>query len=163
MPEQIIEQVAGAKSRSTKPKAKAAPKQSRASSKSKSLAEKGAAGTKKTSKKSGGAFMDDVKSLAVPFAILLAKQGLENMMDKKKGATAAATTSSTPKKATTAKPSSVRRRSTAMSGGSGCSACSATASVPVGMSGGATANNSKKIKDSFSKIAADIDKFLAKY
>ena len=36
---------------------------------------------KKTQK--GGAFMDDVKNLAVPFAILLAKQGLDRMKAKK--------------------------------------------------------------------------------
>jgi hypothetical protein len=34
--------------------------------------------------KKGGGLMDDVKNLAVPFAILLAKQGLQTMFDKKK-------------------------------------------------------------------------------
>lgn len=109
----------------------------------------------KQTRKSGGAFMDDVKSLAVPFAILLAKQGLDAMTSKETTAVKSKASSKTP---TAKKPSSLRRRSTAMSGG-GCSAC--TANLPI--TGGSRNSNSRKIQDSFSKIAADIDKFLAKY
>jgi hypothetical protein len=42
-------------------------------------------GAKKGSKK-GGALMTDLQNLAVPFAILLAKQGLESMFSNKKSA-----------------------------------------------------------------------------
>lgn len=108
----------------------------------------------KKSNKSGGAFMDDVKSLAVPFAILLAKQGLEAMTSNKDSPQSKASTKTT----TAKKPSSLRRRSTALSGG-GCSACSAN--LPV--TGGSRSTNARKIQDSFSKIAEDIDKFLTKY
>jgi hypothetical protein len=41
--------------------------------------------TKKAPKaKKGGALVDDMKNLAVPFAILLAKYGIESMTDKSK-------------------------------------------------------------------------------
>jgi hypothetical protein len=39
---------------------------------------------KKASAKKGGAFLDDVGSLAVPFAILMAKKGLESVIEKQK-------------------------------------------------------------------------------
>lgn len=51
--------------------------------------EGGKSKTKKSSKKSkakGGSLVSDLSNLAVPFAILLAKQGLESMFDSKKTA-----------------------------------------------------------------------------
>lgn len=95
-------------------------------------------------KKKGGALVDDLKNLAVPFAILLAKQGVENMYAKKKSAS-----KSTPKSATP------KRRAT-LAGG----ACATGCGMTGGRRGG---SNAEQVKQNFSKIAADIDKFLAKY
>lgn len=131
----------------------------------KSKSTKPAASKPKKSKKKGGALMDDVKNLAVPFAILLAKQGLQSVFDKKK---------KSPKSAISAKsaegPSSPRRKATATGGscGSGCSA--------QPMAGGA--KKSKKVKSKkttkkggelsdvqsrFDKLSQEIDSFLKKY
>lgn len=98
---------------------------------------KPAAAAKKPAKKAkkGGALVDDVKNLAVPFAILLAKQGLEGMFKKKE------------KKATPAV--SARRRSAA---GGSCSTC---ATVPA-QTGGSRVNRYKQ-------LSAEIDRFLQKY
>lgn len=90
---------------------------------------------KKPAAKKGGALVDDVKNLAVPFAILLAKQGLEGMFKKKEKKASAAV--------------SVRRRSAA---GGSCSSC---ATVPA-QAGGAKVNRYKQLSD-------EIDRFLAKY
>lgn len=85
---------------------------------------------KRSSRKQGGALIDDVKNLAVPFAILLAKQGLQSMFDKKK------TTPDVPLAASTAsKPLSARRRSTAVGGSCG-SQCAAA--IPQTQNGGRT-------------------------
>lgn len=81
-------------------------------------------GTKKVvskkgpSKKKGGALMDDVKNLAVPFAILLAKEGLSKMFSKKP-----ATAAAKPKSRSTIKVSGPARRRT-VTGGSCGSQCS---------------------------------------
>ena len=93
--------------------------------------------------KKGGAIMQDVKNLAVPFAILLAKEGLTKMFpkDSKKSTNTSVSPSSA------SKPSSSRRRST-MSGGSCNMGC--------GMTGGAAA------KQLF-QLQKDIDMFLEKY
>lgn len=85
--------------------------------------------------KKGGALVDDVKNLAVPFAILLAKQGLEGMFKKKEKKASAAV--------------SARRRSAA---GGSCSTC---ATVPA-QAGGGKMNRYKQLSD-------EIDRFLAKY
>lgn len=55
------------------------------SSTSKQLVPKPKSSTKpKTPKKQGGALVNDVKNLAVPFAILLAKEGLSKYFDESK-------------------------------------------------------------------------------
>lgn len=95
-----------------------------------------AAKGKKPASKKGGALVDDVKNLAVPFAILLAKQGLEGMFKKKEKKSSSAAVS-------------VRRRSAA---GGSCSTC---ATVPA-QAGGAKVNRYKQLSD-------EIDRFLAKY
>lgn len=74
---------------------------------------------KKTTKK-GGALMDDVKNLAVPFAILLAKQGLQTMFDRKKTAKKGGEVELSASSAS--KVNSLRRRST-IAGGSCGSQC----------------------------------------
>lgn len=105
------------------------------------------------SKKTGGALVDDIKNLAVPFAILLAKEGLENMFKKK-----ADKAEKTAKTASAKKASSTARRRT-ISGGAACaSGC--------GMTGGRkqqkqTAGN--KVAQEFESIAKEINEFLAKH
>jgi hypothetical protein len=104
----------------------------------------------KSSSKKGGALMNDVQNLAVPFAILLAKEGLSKMFksteekpsktSKKTGTTTSAKSASSSK--------SMRRRST-MNGGSCNLGCGA-------MTGGEAA------KQLF-ELQKQIDNFLEKY
>lgn len=107
------------------------------------------------SKKQGGALVDDIKNLAVPFAILLAKQGLSTMFEKKSSSTATKKPAAS-KKATpaAAKPASASRRKTA-TGGSACtSGC--------GMTGGSQ-KAKKAVQAQFDSIAKEIESFLHKY
>lgn len=95
-------------------------------------------------KKHGGALSDDLKTLAVPFAILLAKQGLE---ERKKNI---------PNKSSTKNPSSTKsptsfRRKTTMTGGN-CGPCNGAGLVANTQTGG-------KMK----KLSKAIDNFLKKY
>jgi hypothetical protein len=98
---------------------------------------------KKQSSKKGGAIVDDVKNLAVPFAILLAKEGLSKMFkeDPKKSSKSLSAASA-------AKPSSTRRRTT-MSGGSCNLGCTA-------QTGGQAAKQLFELQN-------EIDRFLQKY
>lgn len=91
----------------------------------------------KTTKK-GGDLISDVKGLAVPFAILLAKQGLEMAMDKKK---------KSPEPTPASKPKSLARRRTV---GGDCTTCN--------KKGG-----SDDVKERFAKLSKEIDNFLKKY
>jgi len=75
---------------------------------------------KKATKK-GGALMDDVKNLAVPFAILLAKQGLQSMFDKKKTKKGG----EVELEARSASKLNSQRRRTTIAGGSCGSSCAA--------------------------------------
>ena len=99
---------------------------------------------KKKSSKKGGAIVDDVKNLAVPFAILLAKEGLSKMFpkgDAKKSAKSLNASSAS-------KPSSSRRRTT-MSGGS----CNL----------GCTAQTGGQAAKQLFELQTEIDHFLQKY
>ena len=89
--------------------------------------------TKKSPKKKGGALMDDVKNLAVPFAILLAKQGLQTMFDKK--------ASKVEKKADSAELSVSARRKTAAGGSCGTQCAAAAQSLTGGDVQNANAKN----------------------
>lgn len=98
---------------------------------------------KKQSAKKGGAVINDVKNLAVPFAILLAKEGLTKMFPKgdlKKPSKALSAPSAS-------KPSSSRRRT--MSGGSCNLGCTA-------QTGGQAAKQLFALQN-------EIDRFLEKY
>lgn len=103
--------------------------------------------TKSTKPKSGkkgakgGALVEDIKSLAVPFAILLAKEGLEKMFKDKKKTT----------KTESAKKSTATRRKATVGGD--CTSCG-TPMAP--MKGG-----SKKSK--YAKLSEEIDNFLKDY
>ena len=92
-----------------------------------------------STKKRGGAITDDLKNLAVPFAILLAKQGLDHVKNNK-------TTSKS-----MVSPSSIRRKST-LSGGN-CSPCNGAGIKPP------TQQMGGKMK----KLSKAIDNFLKKY
>lgn len=96
---------------------------------------------KKTSKaKKGGALVDDMKNLAVPFAILLAKYGIESMTDKSKD-----------------KP-------TKKSKGGECKTCTQGGDLDkkkkTTKKGGKAGEEMKK---RFTQVANEIDAFLAKY
>jgi hypothetical protein len=97
---------------------------------------------KKQSAKKGGAIVDDVKNLAVPFAILLAKEGLSKMFPK-----GAKTTKSSLSPASASKSSSSRRRT--MSGGS----CNL----------GCTAQTGGQAAKQLFELQTEIDRFLEKY
>lgn len=98
---------------------------------------------KKQSAKKGGAIVDDVKNLAVPFAILLAKEGLAKMFkaDAKKPSKSLSASSA-------AKPTSSRRRTT-QSGGS----CNL----------GCTAQTGGQAAKQLFELQTEIDRFLEKY
>jgi hypothetical protein len=94
---------------------------------------------KKTPKtKKGGALVDDMKNLAVPFAILLAKYGIESMTDKSKD-----------------KP-------TKKSKGGECKTCTGDfdKKKKTTKKGGKAGEEMKK---RFTQVANEIDAFLAKY
>lgn len=132
---------------------------------------KSSTSSKKSSatRKQGGAMLDDVKNLAVPFAILLAKQGLQTMFDKKKTAKSG-TPSATMSARAAAQPSSSRRKST-LSGGSCGSQCAAVAPTQMGGAkrgkkaahGGSANAGGKAVKSRFEKLSREIDAFLQKY
>jgi hypothetical protein len=90
--------------------------------------------------KTGGSFVADVQNLAVPFAILLAKEGLSKVFKKD------VKTSTSAKSAS--RPSSLRRKST-LSGGSCNLGCGA-------MTGGRAARE-------LFQLQKEIDNFLEKY
>lgn len=101
---------------------------------------------KKQSAKKGGAIVDDVKNLAVPFAILLAKEGLSKMFPKSAKSSSQAKSSISP--ASASKSSSSRRRTT-MSGGS----CNL----------GCTAQTGGQAAKQLFELQTEIDRFLEKY
>jgi hypothetical protein len=100
----------------------------------------------KTPKKEGGALVNDVKNLAVPFAILLAKEGLSKYFKESKTTETKKTSSS--KTSSSSKPSSTSRRRT-MTGGTCNMGCGA-------LTGGAA---SKQLFE----LQKQIDNFLEKY
>jgi hypothetical protein len=142
--------MAGGKRRVLKKATKEAPKKTsskdaskKVSSSKKPKQQNAQDNSKKEKSKRGGAFVDDVKNLAVPFAILLAKEGLSKMFkDDKKNAKKDVSSK------TASKPSSTRRRST-LSGGTCNLGCNA-------MTGGQAA------KELF-QLQKEIDNFLEKY
>jgi hypothetical protein len=148
-------------------------------------------GAKKVTKKGkkGGALMDDVKNLAVPFAILLAKQGLQTMFDKKKKTSTGSELSAR----SAASATSSRRKST-LTGGSCGSQCAAHVAPATGgakrtasrstaskstaskttasKASGTRASSSRssrggaqgqQVKSRFEKLSKEIDEFLQKY
>lgn len=100
----------------------------------------------KNSKK-GGSFVGDVQNLAVPFAILLAKEGLSKVF-KKDGKTSRTAKSASLSAKSASRPASLRRKST-LSGGSCNLGCGA-------MTGGRAARE-------LFQLQKEIDNFLEKY
>lgn len=144
---------------STKKKVAAASTKCKECKKSVAVATTDKKSRRKTSA-SGGGIVDDIKSLAVPFAILLAKQGLDSVLEKKHKEPADATESPSD----TTKKS--KRRGT-LAGGQ-CSLCASAASVTTPnnvMSGGSKAMTSKQkdLSKKFNNIAREIESFLNKY
>jgi outer membrane biosynthesis protein TonB len=102
---------------------------------------------KKKQSKQGGALINDVKNLAVPFAILLAKEGLSKMF-KEDAPKKTAPKSKTLSAKSASKTSSLRRRTT-MSGGS----CNL----------GCTAQTGGQAAKQLFELQQEIDRFLEKY
>lgn len=145
-------QMGGARRSTSKSKAQS-------SKKTTSKSSKGAKGVK------GGALMDDVKNLAVPFAILLAKQGLESIFAKKEKESNTNAKSAKPASNAKAPQAQVTaRRKTAMGGGSCGSACAAAAQSGGRRASSAAASSAnQKVEARFAKLSKEIDNFLAKY
>ena len=116
----------------------------------------------KPKKKKGGNLVDSMRSLAVPFAILLAKQGLDGMFNKKtktedKGKSVKAKT------VKIAKASSQRRRTAT---GGGCDSCAKVGGDDkiskvggddkISKMGGVTTSR-------YAQLSSEIDTFLKKY
>ena len=138
-----------AKVAAKKPKAAAAPKKSRAAP-----------------KKKGGAVMDDVKNLVVPFAILLAKQGLQSLYENKSGDVGITASPKKPASATksasserrVAKPASKKQEEQRQrqQGGS-CTACQSPTIT------GGNGKSGALLKKNYSSLAKKIDEFLSRY
>lgn len=118
-------------------------------------------GGKKSSKKSkakGGSLVSDLSNLAVPFAILLAKQGLESMFDSKK-------TAKTLKKSSLKGGKTDTFVGSPLDGGDcGCGAPSTPAPAMVG--GKKNGKKPKKGGETSKKVLSlndQIDNFLNKY
>lgn len=106
---------------------------------------------------SGGALMDDIKNLAVPFAILLAKQGLDQHFEKEKSVSVSSSKATKPKVIASAK-----RRGT-MAGGE-CTAGCDSAGVNASLTGGSPRRReSNVLQQRFDNIAKEIELFLKKY
>lgn len=114
-------------------------------------------------KKKGGALAEDLQNLAVPFAILLAKEGLENMFKEKKTKAKKAAPSAAPKK---------RRGSIAGGGntdvidvvntGGSCGSSCALGDIATSKKKGGS-KKSQDVKEQFNTIAREIQRFLDKY
>ncbi len=103
---------------------------------------------KSSKSKKGGSFVGDVQNLAVPFAILLAKEGLSKVFKKDGKDTKSPQSSSSLSAKSASRPASTRRRST-LSGGSCNLGCGA-------MTGGRAARE-------LFQLQKEIDNFLEKY
>ena len=104
--------------------------------------------TKKTNVKKGGDLMQNMAGLAVPFAFLLAKQGLEALKDSK------STKAPKEPKREMVKPYPKyhqRSKKASLSGG-GCSSC-----VSTTLAGG------NQVSANMLRLRKEIDNFLAKY
>jgi hypothetical protein len=143
-------------------------------------------------KKKGGAVMDDVKNLVVPFAILLAKQGLQSLYENKSGdvgitaspkksasATKSASTSVRVAKPASATKSASSERRVAKSASATKSASkkqeeqqqqqrqrqqggSCTACQSPTITGG-NGKSGALLKKNYSSLAKKIDEFLSRY
>ncbi len=92
--------------------------------------------------KKGGSVLSDVQSLAVPFAILLAKQGLESLKEKK-----------------TVKKAAVSARQKSAAGG--CGSCASA--VPVARGGATPKAAAKSGGVGYAKLSKQIDDFLKNF
>lgn len=101
----------------------------------------------------GGDLLTDVRNLAVPFGILLAKNGLDYVMSRNSKKSSKAP--SKPKK------SAHRKNKTPMKGGSdGCVLCAAQSSPPAG---GASRISQREITNEFKRLSNDLQELLESY
>lgn len=103
---------------------------------------------KKVAAKKGGSIMKDVQNLAVPFGILLAKQGLDKLVKK----------SESDKKKPTKKGGEVSEGQKAAVGGAKKAKALVKKPKVAPKKGGAL-----KLQQEFDKLSKEIESFLAKY
>lgn len=102
--------------------------------------------------KKGGAVVDDIKNLAVPFAILLAKQGIQSLFDKKSSESVGI--SASPKKSVKSKSSSRKQE------GGSCVTCQGKT---AGGAAPSKQGRTTSLKKNYVSLAKKIDEFLSKY
>lgn len=138
----------------------------------------------RSSKKKGGDLMGDVQKLAVPFAILLAKQGVQAMFEEsKKGNSSGNAVSSSPSESVVSSSSKNSKNSKNNSssqnggmkkkqaGGTGCPSCQTVTPMTGGSkskktvkSGGTVGDvTEKSIKEKYNDLASRIEQFLSRY
>lgn len=104
----------------------------------------------------GGSLSEDLQNLAVPFAILLAKQGIETMFIDRKKQNAETVSAKSAIKSTGTKKTATKKtkKASPQSGGS----CGCTAAITP-MAGGAK-KGAKKTGGSLSSLSAAVDHFI---
>lgn len=123
--------------------------------------------TSKRTTKKGGGLVEDIQKLAVPFAILLAKQGVQAMFEKENvqqtnGNVAVASPANAVKNAKNANAKKSPAKGgykKKQAGGSGCTACEM---LPP-MNGGSKRGGTNDIKKKYNELASRIENFLSNY
>lgn len=140
--------------------------------------------TQQQQQKQGGSLVADIQNLAVPFAILLAKQGLESVFSKSKPEKpSSAKKTSKPRKTTpaAAKPKSATRRRTMTGGedpvmqnagksvsgakmaGGACTSAAACGGLKGGTNSCSRSKQGGNVGAQFNQIANEIKSFMNKY
>ncbi len=101
----------------------------------------------------GGSLMSSVTDLAVPFALILAKSGLEKLSENKPKPVKLKSAKTTP-----AKPKSTRGKRT-QKGGSDCALCSGAQNMTAGEVHSARAH----IRNEFQRLTNDLRALLKSY
>lgn len=152
---------------------------------SKTTSRKSGGSKYRSTKKDGGALVDDIKNLAVPFAILLAKQGIQSMYERKEPSENVAYSSpENSSKNSNTKDANTKNVNTAKGGrqpkkqkGGECPVCQEVIPpveqppVEPVISGGSKVSRRRKggssseesIKYKYSELAERIERFLAKH
>ena len=116
--------------------------------------------TQKRSRAKKGGSMSDVaqhtSGLVVPWAILLAKQALQGVLDKPEEKKVGVASSS--KKTPAKKPSSAKKQ-----GGGGCSSCASASSSTKKAAAKGGSKEKAQNKNQYNELATKIQDFLSRY